>query len=613
MIDTKVKFDMLNPPSAAPGRPAQSCRPWGGKVRGAFADDSRTCSCRRRCAGSRAVRWAALAVLCSTSVLAEPAFLFESNVLAMYVPSPGMGTGAAVADFDADGDPDIFVPTGGGEPNLLFRNRGDGTFDEVAADFGLDDTRQARVALWVDYDGDGDLDLFVGRDCHITDFDGISAEVAAAAGSCSVPVLSLYAQTADGFVDVSESAGLFTSVGAVANAFHAGGLSAADVSGDGLPDIYFARWQAKPELYISDTLFFGGGEAPGYSLGSGLTAIAQSQAGHWQGLMHDFDYDDRLDLFVNVDFAANQFWLNGVDLNLVDAAADAGVASSWNEMGLAAGDYDNDGDIDLFITNIFDWNGQDSHNLLYRNDSVEGAAGFTERAIAAGVDDAGWGWGASWLDADNDGDLDLAVTNGYCEIPIPDEDRYCEAVHERDRSRFFENRGEGNGFVEVGEQVGFDDTLIGAGLIAADFDGDGRLDLLQTAIDPDSVPWEHSSQTPRTARLTIYRNRETAGDGGNRHAWVRPVLAESGSPALGAVVRVYMDNGEILSRLAAAGESWMSQAPATLHFGLGATAEVERVEIDWPQDSADSVFDSLPINDGAVLQGPETLFGSGFE
>jgi len=537
--------------------------------------------------------------------------------LATYVPSPGMGTGVAVADYDGDGDPDVFVPTGGGQPNLLFRNRGDGTFDEVAADLGLDDTRQARVALWVDYDADGDLDLFVGRDCHATGFDGISPVLQAAAGSCAVPVLSLFEQTPEGFNDISESVGLFDTAGSLNNIYHSGGLSAGDISGDGLPDIYFARWQALPELYVSDTLFIGGGEAPGYSVGSGLTEIAQSQAGYWQGLMHDFDYDDRLDLFVNVDFAANQFWLNGGDLNLLNAAGEAGVDSVWNEMGLAPGDYDNDGDIDLFITNIYDWQAEIrdevSHNLLYRNDSVEGAAGFTERAVAAGVDDAAWGWGAAWLDADNDGDLDLAVTNGYCEIPIPDEVRYCDAVHERDRSRFFENRGEGNGFVEVGELVGFDDTLIGAGLVAADFDGDGRLDLLQTAIDPDSVLWEESSQTPRSERLTLYLNRRISGADDNRHAWVRPILADSGSPALGAVVRVRLDNGEILTRLVAAGESWMSQAPATVHFGLGASAGIERIEIDWPGDDADSAYGSLPLSATAVVQGPETLFEADFE
>lgn len=556
----------------------------------------------------------------SASLAAAPAFEFQPSTLVVYAPSPGMGTGVAVADFDADGDPDIFVPSGGGQPNLLFRNRGDGTFDEVAADLGLADTRQARTALWVDYDGDGDLDLFVGRDCHAADFDGISAALQASAGSCSAPVLSLFEQTSQGFSDISESVSLFATAGSLNSIYHAGGLSAGDISGDGLPDIYFARWQALPELFISDTLFISGGEASGYSLGSGLpgfSGLAQQQFGYWQGLMHDFDYDDRLDLFVNVDFTANQFWLNDDGSGLVEAAPAAGVDSDWNEMGLAPGDYDNDGDIDLFITNIHNWQaevrGEISHNLLYRNDSVEDAAGFTERAVDAGVDDTAWGWGATWLDADNDGDLDLAVTNGYCEIPIPDTERYCAEVHERDRSRFFENPGDGSPFVEVGEQVGFDDRLIGAGLIAADFDGDGRQDLLQTAIDPDSVAWENSNQTPRTERLTLYFNRGTGPDTGNRHAWVRPILAGSGSPALGAVVRVYLDNGEILSRLVAAGESWMSQAPARLHFGLGATAGVERMEIDWPNDDADSVYDDLPLSATAVPQGPETIFEQGFE
>jgi len=555
----------------------------------------------------------ALVGLETTVASAQPAFDFEPVVIAAYTPSPGMGTGVAVADFDDDGDPDIFVPTGGGTPNLLYVNRGDGTFDEIAADVGLADTRQARVALWVDYDNDGDLDLFVGRDCHAYGFDGVSAAVATAAGPCTMPVLSLYEQTTGGFDDISEDVGLVAAAGSLASVYHAGGLSAADISGDGLPDIYFARWQTLPELYISDTLFMGGGEASGYSLGSGLTAIAGAQAGHWQGLMHDFDYDGNLDIFVNVDFAANQFWLNGGGLNLVNAAVEASVDSAWNEMGLAPGDYDNDGDIDLFITNIYAWNGQGSHNLLYRNDSLEGAVGFTERAVAAGVDDAGWGWGATWLDADNDGDLDLAVTNGYCEIPIPDTVRYCDEVHERDRSRFFENPGNGSAFVEVGELVRFDDTLIGAGLIAADFDGDGRQDLLQTAIDPDSVAWENSNQTPRSERMTLYLNRRIGGDAGNRHAWVRPVLANSGSPALGAAVRVHLDNGEILTRLVVAGESWMSQAPATMHFGLGATAAVERVEIDWPGDDADSVLEDVVIGAVVTPVGPETLFDSNFE
>ncbi|MEX2500287.1 MAG: CRTAC1 family protein [Wenzhouxiangellaceae bacterium] len=532
-------------------------------------------------------------------------FEFQPVELAVYTPSPGMGTGAAVADFDGDGDPDIFVPAGGGVPNLLFRNRGDGTFEEVAADLGLDDTRQARVALWVDYDGDGDLDLFVGRDCHVTDFDGISGQVRTAAGECNVPLLSLFEQRPDGFVDITNAVGLTESAGSLNGTYHTGGLSAADISGDGLPDIYFARWQTIPELYISDTLFIEGGEASGYSRGSGLTDIAEASAGYWQGLLHDFDRDGQIDLFVNIDFAANQLWINDADLNLVDVAFEAGVDSSWNEMGLAAGDYDNDGDIDVYITNIFDWNEQNSHNLLYRNDSVQGAAAFTERSAALGVGDTGWGWGATWLDADNDGDLDLAATNGYCQ-PEPD---VCPDEFDDDVSRFFENPGDGSSFDEVGSAVSFDDTLTGGGLVAADFDGDGRLDLLQTAIDPATAP----EPLERGARLTIYFNRAVDGAGTAPFVNVRPRIEGPNSHALGAMVRLFMDNGQTLTRLVAAGESWMSQSPATLHFGLGTAAAIERMEIDWPGDDADSVVEDIAINTVITVNGPETVFKSGYE
>jgi hypothetical protein len=527
-------------------------------------------------------------------------FGFIAETVSTFVPSPGMGTGVAVADYDGDGDPDIFVPTGANHGNLVFRNRGDGTFDEVAAALELDDTRQARSALWLDYDGDGDLDLFVSRDCHIK-LPGYPA-----AGSCAERMLSLFEQRGSAFVEVTDSVGLLATAGAVPDAFHSGGLSAADVSGDGLPDLYAARWLSPDELYISDTLF-ALGKAAGYTLGSGFTDIGNTQNGHWQGLFHDFDRDGRMDLFVNVDFTANRLWMNRGGLVLEDIASIAGVASSWNEMGLAGGDYDNDGDLDLFATNIFQWTGAStgSHNLLLRNDTGTGQVVFHERAVEAGVDDTGWGWGAVWLDADNDGDLDLAATNGYCQPDPPD---ICPDRFDDDPSRFFLQTAPGV-FAEIGELVGFDDRLTGGGLVAADFDGDGRQDLLQVAIDPATS----TDPLLRTERLTLYRN-QSADSGG--FLAVRPRMTGLNSHALGAELRLVLGDGTTLTRWIRAGESWMSQAPANAHFGLG-TAAVDRLEIDWPSSPdgpGGTTVISSPAADAFVeLIGPERLFSAGFE
>lgn len=527
------------------------------------------------------------AVLAAGTISAAEFEFVDTTVeagLTGFVQAPGQGSGAAVADFDGDGAPDIFLPTAEGTPNLLFRNRGDGTFDEVAAQVGLADLRQGRVALWVDFDGDGDLDLFVGRDCHIGSAD------------CTARVLSLFEQRDGVFVEVSDAVGLNVAAGAFPFQMHAGGLSAGDVSGDGLPDIFFARWQSRAELLVSDTLALRG-DAAGYTYASNATGIGAQQLGHWQGLFHDFNGDSLLDLFVNIDFTVNQLWINSGGMVFDDQAVAAGVDTAWNEMGIAAGDYDNDGDIDIYATNIHGWMDQPARgNRLYRNDTQDGVVAFVDVAEDAGVDDTDWGWGAAWLDADNDGRLDLAVTNGYCQSG------YCGEEHLYDRSRFFHQDSAGAGFAEIGQAVGFDDTLIGGTLLAVDFDRDGRMDLLLTAADDQGV-----------GQLRLLMNRP--GDGVETRPWliVQPRTAGPDSHALGAVVRVILDDGSRLTRLITAGTSWMGQGPAEAHFGLGAGRTVRRVVVEWPGTDAVSTWGGLSEGQVHRLCCESLLFLDSFE
>ena len=177
------------------------------------------------------------AVLCGASLTApaagggSPVVYAEVGAergIGPYTNALGMAAGAAIADYDDDGDLDIFVPTGLGTPDLLYRSRGDGSFEEVAAAVGLASEENHRGALWLDYDGDGRRDLLVVGDDHVLTTDFIASN------------LRLYHQGGDGrFTDVTEAAGLFGRVHPPGTDpdMHSGGLAAGDVDNDGFLDV----------------------------------------------------------------------------------------------------------------------------------------------------------------------------------------------------------------------------------------------------------------------------------------------------------------------------------------------------------------------------------------
>ena len=449
----------------------------------------------------------------------------------------GLSGGAAAADFDRDGDVDLFAPTAEGLPNQLYVNLGDGTFVEAAASFGLDGLGNDRAGLWFDREGDGDLDLLVAGDCF--------ADAPCAGGSS----LRLFEQVGGVFVDVTAGSGLEGDLN-IEEDTHVGGLAAGDLDGDGFLDLWVTYWEGLAYLFLND----GTGRFVDATAAAGL----YEQKSYWQGVLHDFDRDGRLDLFQAVDFSPNQLWLNRLDTtgDFVDVAASAGVDTAFNEMGVALGDYDNDGDFDLYVTNILS---ALEHNVLFRNRSVFGPGlpggaqlAFDEVAKAKGVFIGYCGWGTTFLDADHDGDLDLVATNGGQSVG-------CIF----DRSLYFENQGGPDPvFVERGTQVGYSDFRQGHGLMAADLDRDGDLDLLQVCSD---------------GALLLYENELPAPGG-----WLVVQPRAQGPNALGIGARVRVRVGDrTLSRVITAGTSLMSQEPAEAHFGFPQAGPVD-VLVEWP-------------------------------
>ena len=465
-----------------------------------------------------------------------------------YRMSFGQGAGIAAADYDDDGDVDLFVPNRGGTRDQLYRNRGDGHFDEIAADVDLDSLRDHRAALWIDYDGDRDLDLVTveGR-CELP---------------CNRQLVYLYRQEADGrFTNATDDAGL-TGLFRASEGMHAGGIAAADFDRDGWLDLYICFWEGEAYLLRND----GQGGFVDVSAASGLDRVWP----YWQPVFVDLDGDGWLDIYQNVDFAGNMVLVNQHDGTFVDQAPAAGADNAMNDMGVTVGDPDNDGDFDVYVTNV---TRPGEHNILLRNDTTGTTLAFTEISQAAGCDEGGWGWGTTFLDVDRDGLLDIAATNGA-----------WEAKWQNDPSRFYRNLGESPmRFADVSTDIGFDDTDWGSCLIAFDADRDGDLDLAQACANGGDLRLLDN----RTSPFTRAANWVTVRPRMMRHPNYR---------AIGAVVRV-TTGGVTQSRVLTAGVSFLGQEPAEAHFGLGSATTIDRIDVEWPDGATTTTLVDVDVNE----------------
>ena len=488
-----------------------------------------------------------------------------------------LGASVAVGDFDGDGWPDLyFTSSRFGEPNALYRNKHDGTFEDVASSAGVADLNRpgdgvSMGSVWGDFDNDGREDLLVYR----------------------YGDLALY-RNVDGkrFEDVTEAAGLRRWV-------NSNGAIWLDYDRDGLLDLYVTAyfrsdidlWHLATTRIMHDSFEFadnGGKNLLFHNVGGGKFEDVTDRLGvgstRWTlaAASADFDQDGWPDLYVANDYGPEELYLNDHGRRFVSAAA--GLATeSKSGMAVALGDAFNRGRLDAFVTNISE-RGYLFQNNNLRLNRLADSRRFVNVADGA-VADAGWAWGAQFGDLNNDGLNELFVVNGF--ISADRNASYWYAMSKiagangrlfedaktwppfgtaslsgYERSRVYINRGVA-GWTDVAAAVGASDEYDGRAVALADLQNRGAVDVIIANQNQPAI---------------VYRNTP---DSANHWIGFHLVGTRSNRSAIGAEVTIE-SGGLRQRRVVDGGMGFASQNDRRLHFGLGRREWVDRVVIHWP-------------------------------
>lgn len=502
------------------------------------------------------------------------------------------GTGLAWFDYDNDGFMDLYLVNGSTIQNLLnpktpkglprnylFRNNGNGTFSDVTLQAGVKGLGWGNGALAADFNNDGWSDLLV------TNF-GPNV---------------LYKNNGNGtFTDVTTHAG----VGG-GNTWHTG-ASFGDYDRDGFLDLYIAGYvdfdvrslpdpsrlfcavRGKPVKACGPRGLKGAPDALFHNNGDGTFTDVTEQAGTadkklrygFSVVIEDFDGDDWPDIVVLNDSNPNYFYRNLRNGKFEEAGIHAGIAyngegAEQSNMGLAIGDPDHDGWMDLFITTF-----ADDNYTLFHND---GKGFFTDASYPSRLGEATipfLGWATFFLDYNNDGWADLFCVNGHV---YPEVDQFFKDVPYRQRPQLFENLRNGQ-FREVSAETGLSQfRLLGRGGAFCDYDNDGDLDIAIVNMDD---------------RPVLLRN-----DGGSAlgsSLQVTTVGTKSNRDGVGALIKVVSGETTQYERVRRGG-NFLSGNDSRLHFGLGANQVVDLVEVRWPSGTVDRLT-GLRSNQQIVVQ-----------
>lgn len=428
---------------------------------------------------------------------------------------PGWAMGVAVADYDNDGRDDLYVTCFG--PNRLYRNRGNGTFEDVTDRSGVRHSSFSTGAAWGDYDRDGHLDLFVsgyvGFQLHqLPEFGrGPLCQYRGVPVQCGPRGLEgaedrLYRNNGDGtFTDVTVRTGVEDRL-----RYYGLGVVWTDLNDDGWPDLFIANDATPNFAYLNNRN--GTFSERGFELG-----LAVSENGVEQG-----------------------------------------------SMGIAVGDYDRDGRLDIFVTNF-----SDEYNTLYRK-NADGT--FTDMSRASKTADASFpyvGWGTRFIDYDNDGWADLFVANGHV---YPQVEGAYPGGYYRQPKLFYRNLRNGT-FEEISLALGptLRERSASRGAAFGDIDQDGDIDIVINDLDGPPM---------------LLRN-----EGGSKAGhWIRLRLSgtKSNRNAVGALVRVRTADLVQVDEVRS-GDSYLSHSEWTMHFGLGSATVVDEISIRWPSGQSQTL------------------------
>ncbi len=454
-----------------------------------------------------------------------PATTFTDVAAEAGVDDPGLGTGVAFGDYDNDGDLDIYVANYFGS-DVLYHNNGAGAFTNVAEAAGINGMDDGWDIVFGDYNNDGGLDIYVTN-----------------LGQANV----LYRNNGDGtFANVTESTGVGNDEGPAL------GATLGDYDNDGDLDIYVANFDNGTNVLYRNNYY--DGTFTDFTASTGVGHMASSSG----CTFGDYDDDGDLDLYVVNSGAPDVLYRNNGDGTFSDVTVAAGVAGPGKGENAAFGDYDNDGDLDLYLVNYY------QPNVLYRNN---GDGTFTDVAAVAGVGHVAASMSGVFGDYDNDGYLDLYVADsGGANV-------------------LYHNNGDGT-FTDVTTVAGTGYQGPSVGASFGDYDNDGDLDLYVTNSGQANV---------------LYRNN------GPAHHWLHLKTIGTTSNRDGVGARVKVVAGKLSQMRQVGGDSGRCMNSLLVEFGLGDHPRADLVEIRWPGGTVQTFTDVQADQVIIVQEGAESF------